>query len=255
MSFTNRVAIVTGGAGGIGSAVCESLAKKGATVIVADINEKLGQETAERISDSGGNAVFIHTDVSNRDSVTELADQVRMQYGHIDVLVTCAAIVEEVPLSALTIEDMARTSRTNLNGVLYMAQAVIEDMAAQGYGKIVIVTSTAAIRGRALQTTYCMESGALTGFVANTACQYSPRGININAVACGIIDTDSPESLKTKPEYRDFRMEHTPKHRIGTPQDIAEVAVFLAGDGADFITGETITADGGLSIYTNGYGL
>ncbi|NLW90665.1 MAG: SDR family oxidoreductase [Syntrophomonadaceae bacterium] len=255
MRLRDKVAIVTGGASGIGRAIAVGFAREGAAVVVADINMMGAAETVSQLEAFGGRGFAVETDVSSKEQTDNMVKVAMDHFGHVDILVTSAAVLEEVPVQDITVEQWDNIIDVTLNGVLYSAQSAIKVMKEQGCGKVVIISSIAAFRGRAGQQAYCAAEGSLTGLAANLAVQMGEYGICVNSIAPGIIDTDFAESLKDNPEYREFRRAHTPLRRIGKPEDIVGPAIFLASSDSDFITGETIVVDGGISIYTNGYGL
>lgn len=255
MRLKDKVAIVTGSASGIGRAIAIGFAREGATVVAADINIAGANDTVSEIKAFGGKGLAIETDVSRKEQTDNMVKATSDQYGQVDILVTSAAVLEEIPMLDITVEQWDNIIDVDLNGVLYSAQSAIKVMKEQKYGRVVIISSIAAYRGRAGQQAYCAAEGSLTGLTANLAVQMGEFGINVNCIAPGIIDTDFVESLKDKPEYREYRRSHTPLRRIGKPEDIVGPAIFLASSDSDFITGETIVVDGGISIYTNGYGL
>lgn len=243
MRLQGKNAVITGGANGIGHAIALAYAKEGARVTVLDRDAK-GQKTAEAIQKLGGEAAFVQVDVADREKLTAAIQNA----GPVDILVTSAAILEKCSILDSTME-------TNIHGVMNAVQAVIPGMKAQNSGKIILLSSMASFLGRADQTAYAAAAGTLTGFTRNAAVRLGEFGIHVNSIAPGIIDTDFPESLKDEPEYREFRIHYTPLRRIGKPEDVTGAAIFLASDESDFVTGETIVIDGGVSIHMNGYDL
>ena len=243
MRLQGKNAVITGGANGIGHAIALAYAKEGARVTVLDRDAK-GQKTAEAIQKLGGEAAFVQVDVADRETLTAAIQNA----GPVDILVTSAAILEKCSILDSTME-------TNIHGVMNAVQAVIPGMKAQNSGKIILLSSMASFLGRADQTAYAAAAGTLTGFTRNAAVRLGEFGIHVNSIAPGIIDTDFPESLKDEPGYREFRIHYTPLRRIGKPEDVTGAAIFLASDESDFVTGETIVIDGGVSIHMNGYGL
>ena len=251
MRLRNQTAVITGGAGGIGRAIAIGYAREGASVLLVDRDADAGEAAAGEIVRAGGNARFECADVSNREQL----NAVLQSAGNVNILVTSAAVLEKRSILESTMEDFDRTMDTNVHGVMNAVQAVLPGMKAQGGGKIIILSSMASFLGRADQTAYAAAAGTLTGFTRNAAVRLGEFGIRVNSIAPGIIDTDFPESLKDDPAYRNFRIQFTPVRRIGRPEDVVGAAVFLASRESDFVTGETIVIDGGLSIHMNGYGL
>ena len=255
MKLEKQVAIVTGGASGIGRCAAIGLAREGATVVVMDTNFSGAAETVKMIEEMDRVAIPVRADTTNKNQLEEMVKKINSKYRRIDILVTSAGILEESGIEETTQEQWNEVIGVNLTGVLYSIQAVLPVMQTRKYGKIVILSSIAAFRGRAKQSAYCTAAGALTALAANTAVQVGKDGINVNCIAPGIIDTTFAESLKDDPEYLKFRIEHTPLRRRGKPEDLVGPILFFASQDSDFITGETLIADGGVSIYTNGYGL
>lgn len=254
MRLRNKVAVVTGGANGIGKAIAMRFAKEGALTVVVDVDEQNGRKVVSEIVSNGGEGCFILADVSDRSQTERMMQTVTEISPHVDILVTAAAIMEKKSILDCDREDFDRTMDVNIHGVMNCVQGVIPVMKKQGKGKIVIMSSLASFHGRADYVAYAAAAGTLTGFTRNAAYRLGQFGICVNSIAPGIIDTEFPESLKDEPEYREFRIQNTPLRRIGTPEDVVGAAMFLATEDSDFVTGETIVVDGGLSIYVNGIG-
>lgn len=255
MKFKDKIVVVTGGAGGIGSAIACDFAKEGARVIIIDKNEDKCNATASEICSKGYSANYICADVSSRPEAETAFAFVSDSFGPVDILVTATAILEKRSIAETSMEDFDRTMDANIHSVMNAFQAVIPGMKEKGNGNVIIISSMASFLGRAEQTAYAAAEGTLTGMTRNAAVRLGQFGIRVNSIAPGIIDTDFPESLKDDPDYLEFRTKFTPLQRVGKPEDVSGAALFLAGDEAAFITGETIVIDGGLSIHMNGYGL
>lgn len=254
MRLRNKVAVVTGGANGIGRAIALRFAQEGAVTVVVDRDEPNARETLSLIEKKGGTGFFVPADVSDREQTDRMIETVIERTKRVDILVTAAAIMERISMLDCSKEDFARTMDTNIHGVMNCVQGVIPCMKDQGRGKIIIMSSLASVHGRAGYVAYAAAAGTLTGFTRNAAYRLGQFGICVNGIAPGVIDTDFPESLKDEPEYREFRIRNTPLRRIGRPEDVVGTALFLSTEDSDFVTGETIVVDGGLSIYVNGIG-
>ena len=254
MRLKDKVAIITGGASGIGRAIALGYAKEGADVVVVDIDKTGAVETVREVLQEGRKAEAFFVDVSDQKQVNDMVDRVIEKFGKVDILVNSAAILEPVSLLETTVEQWDRTMNVNLKGVFFCVQAVCRFMSEHGGGKIINITSNASIRGRAKQHAYSASKGGLRGLTGNVAVQMGEYGIHINNISAGWIDTNFPESLKDDPAYREYRIAATPLLRIGQPEDIVGPAIFLASSEADFITGETLVVDGGASVELSGIG-
>ena len=244
-----KVALVTGGSRGIGGAICQKFASEGALVVVnftaqADKAEKVVTD----IQKGGGRAVALQADVASKPAVTKMMDQVRKQFGPVDILVNNAGILKPGNTLALNEEDLDRMLAVNLKGIIFVAQAAAPGMIERRYGKVVNLSSIAGI-GTAVQETtpYAMTKAAVVSFTKRLALELGPHGINVNAIAPGFIRT---EMLQFNDNAEDrSRLEMLGKkaalNRIGMPEDIANVALFLASDESSFMTGQILTVDGG----------
>lgn len=252
MRLENKVAIVTGGASGIGLAIAKGFAVEGARIVIADIAIDRANQAADEIKADGGEAIAVKTDVSVRNEVTAMVEETCKAFGRVDILVNNAGILEEVSIIDSTIEQWDRTMNVNLKGAFFCTQACARVMVEHGKGKIINISSLAEIRGRAKQTAYCASKGGLIAFSGNVANQLGPKGIYCNNIVAGFIDTDFPESLKGTGLYRDYRIKATPCRRLGKPEDLVGPAIFLASDDSDFVNGAELRVDGGASRFLSG---
>lgn len=246
MGFGNKVAIVTGaGAGGIGEGIAATLAQAGAKVVVAEINEKTGQQTVEKIRQGGGDALYLHVDIASEDSAKAMAAQAAAQYGRIDYLVNNAALFGGMEIAPLLSMDWAALKRhfdINMLGGLCVTRAVVPYMQKAGGGAIVNTSSTAAWIAGAGH--YGVAKLAVNGLVIALSRELGPLNIRINAIAPGM--TDTPAMQATTPvEYQQMLLSQLAIQRLGTPQDQANVVKFLLSDEASFISGTIIPVDGG----------
>jgi 3-oxoacyl-[acyl-carrier protein] reductase len=249
--FEGKVAIVTGGAQGIGAAIAARLASEGAAVAVADLTAERGAETVESIVKDGGRAVAYGADVSRTADVQTLVAAVVAEFGRVDVLVNNAGITRDNLLFKMTDEDWDSVINVNLRSAFLMSREVQKHFVAQKYGKIVSLSSRSALGNRG-QANYAASKAGVMGLTATLAIELGPFGVNVNAVAPGYIATAmtdatarriglDPEQLKTA------AANDTPVRRVGYPEDIAATVAFLAADESSFISGQTIQVNGGAN--------
>lgn len=254
MRLFNKVAIVTGGAAGIGRAICVGYAREGADIAVVDINLAGAQETARMVRELGRNAIAIQADVTKPDEVDAMTEEVRRVLGKINILVNNAGKFLEVPFDECTVEQWDDIINTNLRSVLICTRAVVPSMLEQHGGKIINFGGTASYRGRPDQEAYTAAKHGIVNITKGCAAQLGTSGINVNAIAPGIVDTDSLENYRDKPEKQKRVIDRMPLNRIGVPEDIVGPAIFLASDDARFITGEMLIVDGGANMRVDGCG-
>ncbi|HZP21604.1 MAG TPA: SDR family oxidoreductase [Bauldia sp.] len=245
----NKVAIVTGGARGIGRAIAERFLREGARVAVADVDEDAGSAAAEALG-SFGPVRFVRTDIGNARDVANLVGSVEAAFGPVDVLVNNAAVLAAVDFLDLSEAEFDRVIRVNLKGSFLAGQAVarrmVEVVKAGGRpGAIVNLSSVNAIFAIANQVPYSVSKGGINQLTKVMALALAPYGIRVNAVGPGSVNTEMLASTMQNPEARNRILSRTPLGRIGEPAEIAAVVAFLASDEASYITGQTIYADGG----------
>jgi NAD(P)-dependent dehydrogenase (short-subunit alcohol dehydrogenase family) len=251
MNFQGKVALVTGGSSGMGRAAAIAFAKAGAKVIVAARREIEGSETVRFITDAGGEARFIQADVSKSDGIVKLMDRTIEIYRRLDYAFNNAGTEGKfAPITELTETDWDRTILVNLKAVWLCMKYEIEQMLKQESGGAIVNTSSwLAKGGLAGSTIYSASKGGLDGMVRPAALEYANRNIRINNINPGIIDTEmlrrffDPEDDAAKPF-----ISHIPAQRLGTSEEIAETALWLCSDAASYITGQTISVDGGYAI-------
>ena len=249
MPIENKVAIVTGGAKGIGFAIARRFASDGARVVVADIDEDAGSRAVEEIGAHGA-VRFIRCDVGDSADVDNLVSATESAWGAIDVLVNNAGIVHAADFLDLAEADFDRVIRVNLKGMFLVGQAVarrmVEAVKVGGKpGAIVNMSSVNAVFAIASQVPYSASKGGVNQLTKVMALALAPHGIRVNAIGPGSIMTDMLTSVNSDPEAKRRLLSRTPLGRIGEPEEIAAIAAFLASDEASYVTGQTIYADGG----------
>ena len=244
MRLKDKIAIVTGGARGIGRAVCELFAREGATVIILDLLPQ-GQDVAETINASGGKAEFHTVSVTDKEAVAEVFASVNQKYGRIDILINNAGITRDRTLEKMSEEEWDAVMEVNLKGVFLCAQAVIPYMKAQKYGRIVSAASNVGLRGNFGQTNYAATKAGVIAMSKTWTVELGKYGITANAVAPGFTST---EMTKKIPEEHMARIRAgIPLGSVAEPIDIAYGYLYLASDEARFVSGICLTIDGGTS--------
>ncbi|MFO7447201.1 MAG: 3-oxoacyl-ACP reductase FabG [Ignavibacteriaceae bacterium] len=244
--LTNRTAIITGGARGIGKAASLKFAGEGARVIIWDVNDEAGKALADSINQSGGIADYYNVNVTSLDSTSKAAADAAAKYGSVDILVNNAGITRDASFLKMTPEQWQQVIDVNLTGVFNCTKAAAPYMVEKKYGKIINTSSVVGLYGNFGQTNYVAAKSAVIGMTKVWAKELGRKGINVNAVAPGFIAT---EMVSAMPENVIKSMqEKTPLGRLGTPEDIANVYLFLASEESSFINGAVISVDGGLVI-------
>jgi len=244
MRLQSKVAIVTGAARGIGRATALLFSSEGASVVLADLDDAAGEETAGDITATGGTALYVRTDVSRQADARALAARAREQFGRIDILINNAGITRDATLAKMTEEQFDAVLQVNLKGVFNCAQAVMPFMIEAGYGRIVNTSSVVALYGNFGQTNYVATKSAVIGMTKVWARELGRKGITVNAVAPGFIATEMVNSVPEK--VLTMIKERTPLQRLGEPVEIARAYLFLASDEASFVNGAVLSVDGGM---------
>ena len=247
MKLVGKVAIVTGSARGIGKAIAMRFASEGAAVVVDDINIEQAKQVAEEINNQGGTATAIKADVSNRVDVINLVKSTLENYKAIHILVNNAGISRPVPLLKMTEEDWDAVLDVNLKGVFNCTQAVLGHMEKQRYGKIINISSLAGLGITDVRlTSYSAAKAGVNQLTKVTAMEGGPYGINVNCIAPGLIMTELANTFgKEAEKFIEDRRKHSVLGRAGSPDEVANLALFLASDDSSFITGQVIRCDGG----------
>lgn len=246
MRLSGKVAIITGGANGIGLAACERFAEEGASVIMADFDEKAGKEQEAVLKEKGHDVTFMQVDVVDRESVASLVEQTLQQHGKIDVLINNAGITKDATLLKMDPADFQRVLDVNLTGVFNCTQAVVPHMIEAGGGKIINTSSVSGVYGNFGQTNYAATKAAVVGMTKTWAKEFGRKGINVNAVAPGFTATAMVEKM---PENVIKQMASVVSlQRLGKPEDIANAYLFLASSESDYVHGHVLHVDGGIMM-------
>jgi 3-oxoacyl-[acyl-carrier protein] reductase len=246
VSLEGRVAVVTGAGRGIGEATGRLLARAGAHVALLDRDAAGVTRTAEAIGVEGGEALSFTNDITDSFAVERTLDRVVDEWGRLDILVNNAGTLREAPLEDLTDEDLEETLDINLRGALVCTRAAVPLMLARGSGRVLSAASMSTRIGAVGLTAYAASKAAIVGMTRTWARELGPKGITANAVAPGLIDS---ETTSTVPEGElEATLARLPARRLGTPEEVAAVYVFLASDLASFINGAVVGVDGGLLL-------
>jgi NAD(P)-dependent dehydrogenase (short-subunit alcohol dehydrogenase family) len=248
--FDGSVAVVTGAGRGMGRAVALRLGREGARVVVAELNPDHGAEVAEQIRAAGGTAIPVDADVSRLDDVRRLFGEAVRVFGVVDILVNNAGIGVAKPILDYTEADWDRQMGVNVKGVFFCSQAAARLMIPRRHGKIVNFASTSAfVSSSNPEVAYDTSKGAVRQMTISMAAELAPHGINVNAVAPGTTQTEMTRSTLSTEEGLAWQLARIPMGRVGQPEDIAAVVLFLCSPGASYITGHTLVADGGWLLF------
>jgi len=245
MGFEGRVAVVTGGARGIGRAICETLAMRGADIVIADLQADLAEQTAREIkSSSGRRTLALAVNVADLASVNAMVEKALAEFGHLDILVNNAGLTRDKLIIRMDEADWDLVIDVNLKGAFNCCKAIFRSMMKQRYGRIVNISSVSGQTGQVGQVNYSASKAGLIGLTKALAREFASRNITVNAVAPGFIPTAL--TIDLAPEWKESIIKATPLGRMGTPQEIAYAVVFLASDEAAYITGQVLAVDGGM---------
>jgi len=244
MRLLNKVALITGGARGIGQAIAMTFAREGADIVVADVNLEIAQKTALEIEGLGRKALALEMDVTKYELVEEGINKILDKMGKVDILVNNAGITKDNLVLRMSQAEWDAVINVNLKGTFNCIKAVSRPMVKQRSGRIISIASIIGLMGNPGQANYAASKAGIIALTKTIAKELASRNINANAVAPGFIQTEMtaklPEDIKKK------MLEAIPLAKLGTPQDVANVCLFLASDESSYITGQTITIDGGM---------
>ncbi|MSU01489.1 3-oxoacyl-[acyl-carrier-protein] reductase [Tissierella pigra] len=245
MSLKDKVALVTGGSRGIGKEIALELARNGVNVGITYVsNEEKAKEVIDEIKSHGVKGIAIKTNVSIEEDVLQMIKSMEEELGTIDILVNNAGVTKDNLIIRMKEEDWDEIMNVNLKGAFLTTKAVARIMMKKRYGKIINITSVVGIIGNAGQGNYSASKAGVIGFTKSMAKELASRGIRVNAIAPGFIETDMTEVLKE--DIKETMLKSIPLNTFGNPKDIANLVVFLASEKSDYITGQVINVDGGM---------
>ncbi len=244
VELEGKVAIVTGAAQGIGKAISLLLARRGADVVSADINIEKAEETASEIESIGRRSIAVKVNVADPEDVERMVQTVIERFGKIDILVNNAGITRDRLILRMTEEDWDAVMDINLKGTFNCTKSCIRHMSRQKSGKIVNIASVVGEMGNAGQANYAASKAGVIGFTKTIAREFAQRGINVNAIAPGYIQTPMTEALPEKVKEELKRL--IPMERLGQPEDVAQAVLFLVSEASSYITGQVLNVNGGI---------
>ena len=239
-----KVAIVTGGSRGIGRAIAQKFAENGASLLLVALHEEKLVQARQELSKTGAKVEILYDDIADPNFSQQILSHALSMFGTIDILVNCAGTITRTLIADLTLEEWHRVINVNLNGAFYLSQAVLPVMCEKNYGKIINITSQMAkIPHPSASPSYEVSKAGMVALTRHLAFHYAKYNICVNAIAPGSIDTDLPKSMT--PEARQSLKDAIPLKRLGDPEEVGELALFLASNNSDYITGATMNISGG----------
>jgi 3-oxoacyl-[acyl-carrier protein] reductase len=246
MRLNNKICVITGAAQGIGLATALKFADEGAAIVVCDLKAEGVAAALEQVRARGARALGFTLNVTDREALDLMVASVREVFGRIDVLVNNAGITRDARLQKMTLEQFDAVIDVNLRGVFHATQAVLPTMLEQGSGVILVASSVVGIYGNFGQTNYAASKFGVIGFAKTWSRELGPKGIRVNAVAPGFVETPILASVPDK--VLQHMREQVPLHRLGKPEEVANVYAFLASDEASYINGAVIEVSGGMTV-------
>jgi NAD(P)-dependent dehydrogenase (short-subunit alcohol dehydrogenase family) len=248
MRLENKVAIVTGGANGIGEAYSKGLASEGSSVVIADLDEKRGKEVVGEIEKSGGKALFIRTDVSRKQDAEKMVQVTVDQFGSVEILVNNAGILFTAPVEETTEEMWDKLLAVNVKGLFFCSQAAVLEMKKKKSGKIINISSIAAIGAQAGICAYSSTKGAVLTITKVFALELAKYNIQVNAILPGTTNTGMAKAAMANPDWTRQITEGIPMKRLGETRDLLGAVLYFASSDSDYCTGQTLIVDGGYSM-------
>ena len=246
MRLEGKVAVITGAGQGLGRAYALVFAKQGADIVVNDVNEENANSVVKEVEEIGRKAIAVVVSVDTMENGEKLINTALEKFGKVDILVNNAGITRTAMLHKMTKEEWDQVISVNLTGVYNCLRAVAPHMMERKYGKIISVTSVAGIRGTMGQINYGAAKAGVIGLTKSAARELARYGINVNAVAPGVIETAMTKVIRDNEKFSKKYLSDIPLGRFGTPEDVANVAAFLASDDAAYMTGQVVSVDGGI---------
>ncbi|MBN1592682.1 MAG: 3-oxoacyl-[acyl-carrier-protein] reductase [Candidatus Coatesbacteria bacterium] len=244
MTDEKRVALITGGARGIGKAIASRLARDGMNVAICDLLEDAMRETKVELESLGSDTATFSCDVTDLDRVSEMVAGVEEHYGRLDVLVNNAGITNDKLLMRMSGDDWGKVLSVNLTSVFNCTKSVIRGMLSNRWGRIISISSVIGLMGNAGQANYAASKAGIIGFSKSVAREVASRGVTVNVITPGYIETPMTRDLPEKAKQQLFDM--IPMKRLGTPEDVANAVAYLASDDAGYITGQILNVNGGI---------
>lgn len=250
MNKTRRIALITGGVGGIGTAICKRLAKDGHFVVanyaIPGTEEKWNRAMAA-VGLNGSASALAFGDVTDFDAMGDMVKKVELEHGPIDILVNCAGITRDATFRKMTPDQWRAVLATNLDSVFNVTRHVIEGMTERGWGRIVNISSVNAVRGQFGQTNYAAAKAGILGFTKSLAQEVIRKGVTVNAISPGYVQTEMVMAIRE--DVRQKIVSEIPAGRLAMPEEVADAVAFLASDNAGYITGTNLSVNGGLHMY------
>jgi len=248
--LAGKVAVITGGARGIGKGIALRYANEGAKLVIADLKEKEAGDTLEEIKKLKSEAIFIKTDVTSEDSIKNMADEAVKAFGKIDILVNNAGISLMRKITEASVADWDKLNSVNLKGVWLCTKAVVGNMIKNNYGKIINISSISGLVGYKWESIYCSTKGGVINMTRELAVELAPFNIYVNCICPGIIETPLYLDINFPLDNKDnleYTLKAIPMKKIGEPDDIAGAAFFFASDDSSYVTGQILAVDGGYT--------